>query len=89
MLISPLLAQQSLLLDEEEGCTAFRRAIQDLCSGEVMCTPALCAFREKAVKLLFLERNAFRWYREVRPQVGGVYGLSAIEGMGPLYSFTV
>ena len=48
--------------------------MQRVCSGDEICTPALCAFREKAVNLLFLERDAFRHYRENHPQVCGALG---------------
>lgn len=33
----------------------------------------MCALREKAVQLLFLERDAFKWYRDVQPQVSNFF----------------
>lgn len=61
---TPCRCQQSLLLDEQEGCAAFLQAIQGLCSAEQTCTPALYAFREKAVNLLFLEQDAYRHFSQ-------------------------
>lgn len=61
---------QSFLLNKKEGCPVFRRAIHEMCSGEEARSQIECVFREKAVKLLFLERDALKWYRDVRPQVG-------------------
>ena len=72
--LAPPPVHQSLLLNEEEGCAAFRETVQRVCSGDEICTPALCAFREKAVNLLFLERDAFRHYRENHSQVSGALG---------------
>lgn len=63
---------QSLLLDEKHGCAVFRRAIHEMCCGHESCPPALYDLREKAVKLLFLERDAFKWYRDVKPQVSDI-----------------
>lgn len=48
--------------------------------GDGTCTQALCAFREKATTLLFLERDAFRHYPESDYQVRVVHARSVVFG---------
>jgi len=45
--------------------------VERLSPKDGMCTQALCTFREKAVTLLFLERDSFRHYPENNRQVRG------------------
>lgn len=66
---APFVLPQSLLLNAEDGCTIFRQFVERLSAGDGTCTQALCAFREKATTLLFLERDAFRHYPESDYQV--------------------
>ncbi|CAM9828313.1 unnamed protein product [Discosporangium mesarthrocarpum] len=76
--------QESFLLDEREGCKNFREAIVDMCSGKGSSSSEMCAFRENAVKLLFLERKTLKWYREARPQVQGYFRklIGRLESLG-------
>lgn len=67
-----LVSPQSLLLNKEDGCTTFRQFVKRLSAGDGTCTQALCVFREKAITLLFLERDALRHYPESDRQVRGV-----------------
>lgn len=64
------LPPQSLLLDKNDGCATFRQFVERLSSADGICTQALCVFREKATTLLFLERDASRYYPENDRQVG-------------------
>eukprot|EP00752_Nemacystus_decipiens_P003329 g3080.t1 len=64
---------KSLLLNAEGGCTMFRQFVERLSAEDGTCTQALCAFREKATTLLFLERDAFRHYPESDHQIRGYF----------------
>eukprot|EP00903_Cladosiphon_okamuranus_P012740 g11910.t1 len=64
---------KSLLLNAEDGCAIFRQFVDRLSAGDGTCTQALCAFREKATTLLFLERDAFRHYPESDNQIRGYF----------------
>ncbi|CAM9392252.1 unnamed protein product [Choristocarpus tenellus] len=77
--------QESFLLDRKEGCRVFRGAIVDLCTGQAAASPNMTTFREKAVQLLFLERDIMKWYRDVRPQVQGYFRklIARLQALSP------
>ncbi|CAM9349039.1 unnamed protein product [Pylaiella littoralis] len=64
---------QSLLLDKEDGCATFRQFVERLSAGDGTCSQALCVFRERAITLLFLERDASRHYPENDRQIRGYF----------------